>query len=332
MLQLQLLLLTFFTLMPVVLSDHPTTATTTMIERKLQQQGDFAELNAILQNLVIEVPENPPPITSGGITMELYNIVCKEIQISNAELASRRLTASDVELQVTLSGLDFTCQSRYKYTGALGVTGRGDVYVVSRGNQAVATATLSSSSFSDGMYDPPTHVVMKSCTPTIQIVNIDFANGGIISWTLDLLEGMLRDTMERLAEQQICNELSLALQGQTKDFLSYAKKTLKRYTSNDPSSLWTDQDLLAREEELDDEDLRLLNLQQQDTNTGQWIHQLLDKGVDYLNNVVSSSNGSTELQINTWLRNYVLDDNGALILEQTDKMVLPLSFSKGMIS
>jgi hypothetical protein len=315
---LQSLLITFSTLMPVVLSDHSTTTTTTTIERDLQQQGDFAELNAILQNLIIEVPENPPPLTSGGITMDLYSIVCKDIQISNALLASRRLSASDVELQVTLSGLDFTCQSRYKYTGALGVTGRGDVYVVSGGNQAVATATLSSSSFSDGMYDPPTHVVMKSCNPTIQIVDIDFANGGIISWTLDLLEGMLRDTMERLAEQQICNELSLALQGQTKEFLSYAKKTLKRYTDNDPSTLWTDQDLLAREQELDDKDLRLLNLQQQDTNTGRWIHQLLDKGVDYLNTAVSSANGSAELQLNTWLRNYVLDDNGALILEQSE--------------
>jgi hypothetical protein len=338
---LQILLILLFSLTPLVLSRHDdiqkqqpgvvvtydSSAPSFTIARDLQQQGDFADLNAILKDVVIEVPENPPQLTSGGITMDLYNVVCRDIQIGNAVLASRRLSASEVELQVTISGLDFTCQSRYKYTGALGVTGRGDVFVYSSGNQAVATATLVSSSFSAGMFDPPTNVVINSCNPTIQIVDVDFANGGIISWVLDLLEGMLRDTMERLAEQQICNELRLALQGKTKEFLLYAKKTLKRYTEDDSSNIWTQHDLLAREQELeqsiagnenDEDGLRLLNLHEQDTNTGRWIHQLLDKGVDFLNTVVPSTNAGSELQINTWLRNYVLDESGALILKQPE--------------
>jgi len=285
--------------------------------RRELQQDDFAELNAILQNVVIEIPEDPPTLTSGGVTMDLYNVVCQDLKLSGASLSSRRISSRDVELQVTLSGLDFTCQSRYRYTGALGVTGRGDVIVYSRGNQAVATATVSSTSATL----PPTNVVMNSCNPTIQIVDIDFANGGIISWVLDAVEGLLRDTMERLAQQLICSELQKALQGQTKEFLSYAKKMLDRYSSADATV--SKDALLAREQKVEqsiplDSDVQLLNLQEQDTNTGKWIHQALNKGVEYLNAMVDTPSGSRELQVNRWLRDYVLDTDGALVLEQPD--------------
>ena len=126
------------------------------------------------------------------------------------------------------------------------------------GNRAVATVTISA----PDAVTPPTHAVMNSCNPTIEIVDIDFMNGGIISWVLDIIEGMLRNTMERLAEQTICTELQQILQGQTKDFLAFAKDTLDEYTND--NSVLTDEALLTREQQLEEslaDEVRLLNLQ-----------------------------------------------------------------------
>lgn len=281
------------------------------------QQDDFAELNAILSNVVVEIPENPPPFSSGSITMDLYNIVCRDFKLGNAVLSSRRINSQSIELQVTLSQLDFTCSARYDYKGALGVGGRGDVMVASRGNQAVATATMSSSNPTV----PPTNVVMNGCSPTIEIVDIDFSNGGIISWVLDAIEGMLRNTMERLAEETICRELESALQGQTKDFLAFAKDLLDKYSNVEP--LMSEEQLLAEERQVEDStDVQLLNLQQQETEFGMWVKKLLDEGVKYFNTVVNSPTGGTEFQVNKLLRDFILDASGALVLNQTEDGLL----------
>ncbi|KAG7337284.1 hypothetical protein IV203_026828 [Nitzschia inconspicua] len=277
------------------------------------QQDDFAELNAILSDVVLEMPENPPPFSSGGITMDLYNIVCRDIKLGNAVLSSRRIDSLSMEVQVTLSQLDFTCNARYNYKGALGVGGRGDVSVATRGNQAVAIATVSSTSPTI----PPTNALMNSCDPTIQIVNIDFSNGGIISWVLNIIERMLRTTMERLAQETICRELEAVLQGQTKDFLTFAKRMLNKYTNK--NSLVTDENLIAQEREVEkSSNLQLLNLQQQETEFGRWINELLIQGVKHFNAPIPTPDGGNELQVNKLLRSFVLDENGALLLDQAE--------------
>ncbi|KAL3918291.1 MAG: hypothetical protein SGILL_004308, partial [Bacillariaceae sp.] len=288
----------------------------TLASRELQVD-DFAELNTILSSVVVEIPENPPPFSSGGITMDLYNIVCKDLRLGDAVLSSRRIDSRSIELQISLAELDFACTSRYNYKGALGVGGRGDVMVATRSNRAVATATVSAVD----AISPPTNVVMDSCNPTIEIVDIDFTNGGIISWVLDMIEGLLRDTMERLAEKTICTELQQVLQGQTKDFLGFAKDTIEEYTIADAAI--SDEALLSREKQLEEsivekENVRLLNLQDQETQFGKWVNQLLEQGVRLFNTLVPSLSGGSELQVNQLLRQYILDSSGALVLDQSD--------------
>ena len=167
---------------------------------------EFADVNAILANVAVKMP-SVPTMESGGYSIDLTDVVCRDVSIRDASLTSRSLglvggSASGIRLQWSIEGLAFECDANYKYTGLLGIVNRGDVYLYSRDNRAVTTATVSAPL--TGSPQPPTEVTMDSCNPEVQIVDIDFENGGFLGWVLDAIEGLMRTTMENIASDKIC--------------------------------------------------------------------------------------------------------------------------------
>jgi hypothetical protein len=194
---------------------------------------DFADVNSILSDVIVKLPD-VPTMDGRGYSIELTEVICRNLWIRDASLTSRSVglvgeSSSGVELQWTLEGLAFECDAQYRYEGLFGVVNKGDVYMYSRGNHAVTTATVSAPL--NGSPQPPTKIAMNSCTPEVQIVDIDFDNGGFIGWVLDAIEGLLRTTMENMASDKICEELQIFLEVNTKDLLEYiaGENVLKPY-------------------------------------------------------------------------------------------------------
>jgi hypothetical protein len=305
---------------------------------------DFADVNSILGDVIVKLPD-VPTMKGRGYSIELTEVICRNLWIRDASLTSRKVglvgeSSSGVELQWSLGGLTFECDAKYRYKGLFGVANRGDVYLYSRGNHAVATATVSTPL--NGSPQPPTKVAMNSCTPEVQIVDIDFNNGGFIGWVLDAIEALLRTTMENMASDKICEELQIFLEVNTKDLLEYitGENVLKPYlpTSTTTAAAIVDplqyednfiQNVMIEEsadsaskvtsvEEKSSVTTKLLNLREQDTSTGRWMNELIRKGVDVSNEVMPTPLNimvKEELRVNQWLRDFVLEDGtGALVL------------------
>ena len=305
---------------------------------------DFADVNSILSDVIVKLPD-VPTMEGRGYSIELTEVICRNLWIRDASLTSRSVglvgeSSSGVELQWSLEGLAFECDAKYRYQGLFGVVNKGDVYLYSRGNHAVATATVSAPL--NWSPQPPTKVVMNSCTPEVQIVDIDFNNGGFIGWILDAIEALLRTTMENMASDKICEELQIFLEVNTKDLLKYiaGENVLKPYlpTSTTTAAAMVDplqyeddfiQNVMTEEsansatkatsvEEKSSVTTELLNLREQDTSTGRWMNELIRKGVDISNEVMPTPLNvmvKEELRVNQWLRDFVLEDGtGALVL------------------
>lgn len=304
---------------------------------------DFADVNSILSDVIVKLPD-VPTMDGRGYSIELTEVICRNLWIRDASLTSRSVglvgeSSSGVELQWTLEGLAFECDAQYRYEGLFGVVNKGDVYMYSRGNHAVTTATVSAPL--NGSPQPPTKIAMNSCTPEVQIVDIDFDNGGFIGWVLDAIEGLLRTTMENMASDKICEELQIFLEVNTKDLFEYiaGENVLKPYLPTSTTTAAAMVDPLQFEEDFIQKVMmgesnsdtiitsavektsvatELLNLREQDTSTGRWMNALIRKGVDASNEIIPTPLGVVvieELRVNQWLRDFVLEDGtGALVL------------------
>jgi len=308
---------------------------------------DFAGVNSILGDVVVKLPD-VPTMDSGGYSIDLTETVCRNLSIQDASLTSRSVglvgeSSSGVQLQWSIEGLAFECEARYRYKGLLGIVNKGDVYLYSRDNHAIATATVSAPL--NGSPQPPTKIAMNSCTPEVQIVDIDFDNGGFIGWILDAVEGLLRTAMENMASDKICEELQSFLEVNTKDLLEYiaGENVLKPYLPTSTTTAAAIVDPFQYEEDFiqklmiktknsatkitsavamttttTSSTTELLNLREQGTSTGRWMNELIRKGVDASNEMIPTQLDlivGEELRVNQWLRDFVLEDGtGALVL------------------
>mmetsp|Transcript_16078 Transcript_16078/g.37271 ORF Transcript_16078/g.37271 Transcript_16078/m.37271 type:complete len:2258 (+) Transcript_16078:270-7043(+) len=309
-------------------------------------EDDFADVNSIIGDVIVKLPQ-VPTMESGGYSIDLTDVICRKFSIRDASLTSRSVglvggSSSGVQIEWSIEGLAFECDAAYDYKGLLGVSNSGDVYLNSRGNQVTAIATVSAPL--SGSPQAPTTVVMNSCTPEVEFVDIDFDNGGFIGWILDAIEVLLRTMMENIASEKICEELQTFLEGNTEELLKYiaGENVLKPYlqTPTTDTTMIVDplqyednfiQKLMIIESSSTTKETstatspstttELLNLQNQDTSTGRWINQLIKKGVEASNELKSTLvNGivKEELQVNQWLRDFVLEDNtGALVLSSS---------------
>jgi len=294
--------------------------------------NDFEDVNSILRDVIVKLPDIPT-VKSGSYSIDLTEVVCRNLSMQDTSLTSRSVglvgeSSSGVQLQWSIEGLTFECDARYRYKGLLGLVNKGDVYLNSRNNRAVTTAMVSTPLY--GSPQPPTKVAMNSCTPEVQIVDIDFDNGGLIGWFLDTIEGLLRMAVENVASDKICEELQRFWDVNTLDFLEYiaGDDVLKPYL---PTSTTATATINALQYEADfiqklmmntatstSSTTEFLNFREQDTSTERWINELIQKGVDLSNEMVPSELNivaEEELRVNQWMRDFVLEDEtGALVL------------------
>jgi hypothetical protein len=266
--------------------------------------GDFAELNALVYNAEIRLPD--ASLSRDRLDLDIYSVKCANFQVGDVIVSSRKTSLSRVEVTLEIRQLDMVCQARYRYDGML-FGGRGDVELYSYANEVTTLTFVSSPNYNTVA---PNSLQVQNCRPKVNVQDIDF-KGGILSLVLNRVEFLLRDYLEKFAEERICTELNAFMERE--GFLQFAKETLDLY---DPSKFLEFDPLLSERQMQVPTDTKLLNLQEKDTAFGRWVHMALEEGVNYMNaQVPIDGNGRTDMQANILLRKYFLNHDGSLTID-----------------
>eukprot|EP00934_Nitzschia_sp_Nitz4_P006383 Nitzschia sp. Nitz4//scaffold103_size77763//45581//52259//NITZ4_005447-RA/size77763-processed-gene-0.92-mRNA-1//-1//CDS//3329532334//6373//frame0 len=272
--------------------------------RRWLAPGDFAAINAVLEDTEFQLPDMTS--SDGSTSLDLSQIVCSGIQVEDVSLTSHSKTsgispAIDVAIQVV--DLDLYCSARYHYDGWL-ISGSGTVHVTSRNSDVVLQGSIAATTANT----PPSQVSIQTCSPSVNINDIDFENGGFVGWVLNLVEGLARDMMESLVEDMLCSELQEAMQ-RAQEVLEAVKGVMDDYRDDGGVNALDGEAALVVPD-----DTRLLDLQHPQTTFGQWVNSTLLTAVDYLRQVVDdpeTSTGSTDMRANIMIRQFLLE-GGAL--------------------
>ena len=268
--------------------------------------GDFQELNEIIQDATIELPETS---ASGNMySLRLYSIRCTDFSIGDVHLSSHQSSHTQIMLGMEITDFSMTCRARYHFTGFL-VNNRGDVEVTSLGNDAVVIGKVLSTNLYE---DPPTTVEIYKCDPTVNLNGMNFINGGIWGVLLNTAEGLLKRIMEPILEQRICSELQ-AIMLDVEVFLEYAKEILDEY---DPQNSPVTDPLLSELIMNVPSSIQLLTLQDDVSRFGKLFQAGVEQAVEYMQAVVPdlANPSQFDLQANILLREYLLED-GALVID-----------------
>jgi hypothetical protein len=280
--------------------------------------GDFEEFNQLIQNAVIAFPD--ASLTQNLMTLDITELECTGLQLEDLRVSSRTTSSQTVLIDVEVVGLDMDCAARYHYDGLV-LNGRGNVAVKSYGNQAVVSASITSSNLNEVA---PSTLRVESCTPTISINELQFDDGGLLGVVFDRVEGLLGNIFESSAERQLCQELTVVLEEMVgQEWLTMVSNTLNDYKADsevfvDP--LVGESDLVNR---IPPNLPPLLSLQDKQTKFGQWAEMTLNQVVAYLNKPVSVLDEVTggvaqDLQINVLLRQWILEEGTrALVLDMS---------------
>jgi hypothetical protein len=294
--------------------------------------GDFASINQVLRSATFALP--PRSGTEDSTTLRLTNIICRNVNLGDVQLdysipSSPATTTNDLlDVTIRVIDLDMVCEADYRYNGWL-LNGSGDVQVTSRNNDVTLQGSVRAS-----MEDfdntnrfaaiPPSTITMNACTPSVNINQIDFDNGGFLGWVLNLIEGLARGIMEKLVQDMLCQELQQALEN-AQGLLEELNAKLDKYSVDEQvDPLQAEQRLPL---ELDDNDssnimASLLDLSNPQTEVGQWVQQALRQGIDYLATTVpdpspitgAPAGTTSDLQANIWMREFLLNEDRALVL------------------
>lgn len=277
----------------------------TVIAERHLTIGDFASINEVLLGTEFQLP--PMSRTEDSTTLQLSSIRCRNVQIGDVQLES---VASTVGLDVTIDvvELDVICQADYNYNGRL-LAGQGDLQVTSRKNSVTVQASVGKESSTSS----PTSIQLKSCSPSVNIDNIDFSNGGFLGWILNLIERLARGIMEDLVQEMLCQQLVHALD-KAQDSLDQINEKLLNY----PVDYFVDP--LQAEHFLDSDpqlEARLVDFTNPQTELGLWLHQALHQGIAFLRATVERTDSSPDMRINSFLRDFFLnEDRGLLLIDE----------------
>jgi hypothetical protein len=296
------------------------TATTTTASN----DGDFTELNNLVQDIVVRVPTVTAASEADVVTVTIKNTVCTNFKVRDVQLATKSVTPARTTLQLDVDGLDFLCDLQYYYTFLL--TNRGTGKLESFGNRATLLIEIntppifppptgagnatdnSTSSNSNGSSSPTeaASVMVQKCSPEVQITNLDL-NGFISEVVVDTVTSLLRYKMQEEAQKFLCDNLedlstnlaSSWLQAFTEGLAKYPPSVVNMLTSEGEASL--------------PDEITFVDFQSKGIQTvRRWVNEILRELIAYATKPVEDpATGLVDLNANILLRKYLLNKEGA---------------------
>lgn len=280
--------------------------------RQSLPEGDFQDLNEILNGAVIKIPDQSISVNAlFTLNLNLSNLRCTGFSIGDIVLQYTRANNEELSLSMEILQVDLKCSLKYQYNYAF-FSGEGQADAYLDNNSARLSFGFESSDFNTR---PPTKVTMKTCGEDkdmikIRVTELDF-RGGVLSSIFDMFEGAIAGAIEDSVENAACSTLAENGSSLVTDLVNTANTIIDPYLVELPSN-YTDPLHLEKGLILP-EVFDPLNLQDLDNELGDLITVVLDAMYNFLG--IKNRSDSENLKINdiireNFLKNRVLSING----------------------
>lgn len=289
------------------------------------ESRDFTEFNKLFENASIVIPEKFKVSEQVGFTdldMNIWNIKCYDMSVGDISVDHEQKSDTEFFATVGVKDLDLTCEMNYDYSYGI-LSGDGWVQIQTENSEALSSISFISPDFDQ---NPPTNSAVENCFSDVEIKHLDFEED-FASEVLEVFQGLIRNTVEQAIGDVACEELSVIGTGVVGNMVNMAADQLEPYlghlgeAATDP--LYLEHNLVLPDS------LEALNLQDAEGEIGNAFNEILEFfDVQLGKTVFDSSKGSDTLLINSLLRSFFLDDDGAFRLDPStvSTMTNPILF------
>jgi len=291
-----------------------------ILRRRLDQEkpGDFDRFNALIENISINIDDDMTVSEKVGfinLNLVVDSLTCRDINIGEIT-TDYSIYAGDfspkktIDFNIAFDGIDGACDIEYQYEYGF-LKGTGKAEIVTDGNAANTSIEFVTN---DENGDFSVISSVTDCVLNIEISDMNFIDADFASNVVGLFEKYLRDLIEKEIEGYACSQLSeTGTSSLNDDFFTTINDLL--------IALSTSEDMGAADEISLQSDgfydvTQALNFREiAETQIGDLFEIALNQ-IDQL--MGSENNNDNELGINNLLRSYILNENGAFVINITD--------------
>jgi hypothetical protein len=275
--------------------------------------GDFDEFNELFQDAVIHIPDDFKVSQRIGLIkleLEIRDTKCYDISVGLINVAHKRTSLKQINVNVDVMQLDMKCDVDYRYKYGF-LRGGGTAVVRTNDNSASTQLQFFSENFNQM---PPSGSTVGWCDTNIEITDINF-KGDFVSDIVEWFERLIRDVIEEQIETLACDELGSLGTIFVGDMLDIAGEALKGYAS--PMSTDVTDPLYPERTFQPPSDMLLLNFQDTDDVIGGWFKGALREADQLLGTLTPDADGpkTRDLGINVYLRKYFLEEDRSFTLD-----------------
>ena len=289
--------------------------------RQLQTE-EFDRFVDIVSLAVISLPEfeTSQTILFANLNILAENVKCFDINLRDVQINYNQESNQRLSLRLDVNDLDITCTLDYKWDYSF-FNGNGVATIKLDDNYVSSTLAFASQDFD--LY-PPTNSSVEECIADITVSDMTFT-GSVTDSIINVFESLLRGFVEDAVSGIICEEVGALGTTLIQDLIDQVDAFLSPYLlpQNETETNATAAELAM----IIPPQVRLMNFQEEDGNEQIWFYGAL-KEVDaalgvWLIDPSGPREGGKDLGVNILLRDQVLDENRAFVLDVAD---LPFDF------
>ncbi|KAL7427314.1 hypothetical protein ACHAXH_001630 [Discostella pseudostelligera] len=189
--------------------------------RSSTPKNNFSSFNQIFSEVIIIIP-NDIEVSQSGLNLTISELTCTNLQVHDIQLATfSKNNTIEKGVSIDIYGVSFTCAFIYSYAWSmLSGAGKGTAIIDDndQGNNIHVPSLSMDISFYSTNYTehPPQNVTVSSCNAAnmnIADITIDGDGLGLLGTVVNLVEPMLRDTVEEQLRKTACEELEKLADG-----------------------------------------------------------------------------------------------------------------------
>jgi hypothetical protein len=297
--------------------------------------GDFASLNTLLKNARILLPDTQIKqfVVIADLEVNLTDIYCDNIAIQNIQMPYVKNNNQTLNTNIVASEATMVCFAQYVYAYSV-MSGNGQLHATTAGNRLETDLVFSSSNFNTA---PPTSVTVQNCSTTVNVTGLIFSGGAIAS-IATAFESLIKRIVENQVNGVACAQLDKLGTSMTATLDKLNTKLdlyLQPLPMNRSNPLYAEQALTLSSPAPPN----LVNfLSKNNSLLINTLIQFLQNQMAVLGQPVSggvsgSSGNSSDLAINAFLRNNLLDSQGGWMfnVSSTGNNLLPMFNSQNQL-
>ena len=291
------------------------------------------DFNDLFENASILIPQEfkvSERVAFIDLDMNIRNIKCYDVSVGDISVNHDQKSNTAFMVTIGVSELDLTCEMDYDYSYGI-LSGDGWVQIRTKNSEALAAIAFASLGFDENY--PPIDPDLDSCFSHVDIEHMDFEED-FASEILEVFQRLIHNTVERAIGDAACEELSIVGTSVFGKMVNTATDHLEPYLGGlgdaitDP--LYLEHNLVLQS------DRTSLNLQDKEGHMGNTFNEILrisntilgSSTIDSSQAYADPSSAGNDLLINSFLRSFLLSDDGSLHLDLPliSKMIDPILF------